>query len=96
VKKYSFTEEQLLSLIQMALEIGRGEAPKTGPLTVDWPQRLLRHAMQFADGDEIKVPLGFNLVASERIDKDKAFLCYRSHGEPILIRNIGESDEDEY
>jgi hypothetical protein len=62
VKKYSFTEEQLLSLIQMALEIGRGEAPKTGPLTVDWPQRLLRHAIRNASGRHPKLCPGLFFI----------------------------------
>lgn len=52
MKRYSFTEQELLQLIKLSFDLGKGSPPDSGPITLDWPKRILRHAIHYADGTE--------------------------------------------
>jgi hypothetical protein len=53
-RQYTFTEKQLLDLIKMAFDLGKGSPPDTEPLTLDWPLRILRHAVRVVESEETK------------------------------------------
>jgi hypothetical protein len=39
----SFTDQELLDVIKMAFDLGKGQPKDDGPLTLEWPMRILRH-----------------------------------------------------
>lgn len=49
MNQYSFTEEQLFQIIKLAYEIGHGSPGGVGPITYEWPQKILRYVKQVSE-----------------------------------------------